>query len=145
MMINPSTPCRFVKYITLLLWGGAIYWLVEIVYRGHSHWTMYLLGGVCFLAIGAINNYLPWTLGIVWQALIGAVIITALELLAGLILNVWLGLGIWDYSRLPLNLWGQISLLFSLYWIPLAAFAVFLDDFLRWKIYGDVRPKYKLI
>jgi len=130
--------------MTLWLWGGGVYYCIELFYRGHSHISMFAVGGVCFLLLGAINNYLPWRMGLAWQALFGAVIITAVELTAGLIVNVWLGLDVWDYSGLPLNLFGQISLLYSLYWIPLAAVGIFLDDFLRWKLYGEQTPRYTI-
>ena len=134
--------CKIVRLVTLWLWGGFVYYCVELLYRGHSHPSMFIAGGVCFLLLGAVNNYLPWHLGLVWQALIGAGIITAVEFIAGLIVNVWLGLAVWDYSGLPFNVLGQISLLYSLYWIPLAAVGVLLDDFLRWKLYGEQKPQY---
>jgi uncharacterized membrane protein len=54
-----------------------------------------------------------------------------------------LGLGVWDYSGLPLNVLGQISLLYSVLWMPLVVFAVWLDDFLRWKLWGEERPRYR--
>jgi hypothetical protein len=136
---------RILKYTTLWLWGGFIYYLIEIAWRGYSHPSMFILGGICFVAIGGINNYFPWHLGLVWQALIGAGVITVLELITGLIVNRWLGLGVWDYSGLPLNILGQISLLYSFFWIPLAAFAVWLDDYLRWKLYGEERPRYTIL
>jgi len=138
------------RYITLLLWGGAIYWLIEMLWRGiihgtpASHWSMFILGGICFVIIGGLNRWFSWNLGIVWQALIGAAVITVLELIAGLIVNTWLGWDIWDYSDLPFNIFGQISLLYSLFWIPLAAVGVFLDDYLRHKIFGEQKPKYTL-
>jgi uncharacterized membrane protein len=106
---------------------------------------MFIVGGLCLLAIGALNNYLPWNLGFVWQVLIGSVIVFILELSAGLIVNVWLGLGVWDYSDLAFNLWGQVSLLFFLLFMPVVAFAIILDDYLRWKIYGEERPLYKVL
>ena len=68
-----------------------------------------------------------------------------MELVAGVILNIWLGIGVWDYSHLPLNLWGQICLTYSLIWVVLSAVGIFLDDYLRWKLYGEQRPKYTLI
>ena len=101
-----------IKMVVLLLIGGTTYFSIEMLWRGHSHWTMALVGGVCFILIGAINEYLPWELGMIQQAFIGASIVTAVELIAGLILNVWLKLGIWDYSNMPFNLWGQICLPF---------------------------------
>ena len=134
----------FVKYMTLFLWGGVVYYGIELAYRGHSHPLMFAAGGVCLLAVGALNNYLPWHLGLVWQIPIGAVIITAVELVFGLVGNVWLRLAIWDYSDLRFNFMGQISLLYSLYWVPLAFVAILLDDFLRWKLYGQERPRYTI-
>jgi len=105
---------------------------------------MFLVGGLCFVLIGGINNYLPWSLGIVQQSLIGAVIITVVELVAGLVVNVWLGLGVWDYSGLPLNFMGQISLLFFVLWIPLATVGIFIDDWLRYKLFGEEKPHYTI-
>ena len=135
---------RLFKYFTLLLWGGFVYYCIELIYRGYSHSSMFIAGGICFLLIGFLNNYLPWNLGIIQQSAIGAVIITAIELIVGLIVNTWLGLDVWDYSDLSLNFMGQISLLFTIQWIPLAAAAIFLDDFLRWKLFGDEKPRYTL-
>jgi len=132
--------CKVFKVLTLGLWGGFIYFLIELLWRGHSHPSMFIAGGICFILIGGLNNWFSWNLGLLWQALIGAIVITVVEFGAGLIVNIWLGLNVWDYSDLPLNLLGQICLPYTALWIPLAAFAVWLDDFLRWKLYGYERP-----
>jgi len=133
---------KLIKYLTLWLWGGAVYYCIELAWRGHSHPSMFILGGICLLMIGALNNYLPWRLGFVWQVLIGTALVIVLELITGLIVNVWLDLGVWDYSNLAFNLWGQVSLLFFFLFMPVVAFGIWLDDFLRWKIYGQERPRY---
>jgi len=133
---------RILRTVTLWLWGGFLYYCIEMIWRGHSHPAMYVVGGVCFLLLGGINNWFPWRLGIVWQALIGAAAVTAVELLAGLILNRWLGLAIWDYSQMWGNIAGQVCLPFALAWIPLSVFGIVADDILRWKVYGEQRPKY---
>ena len=54
-----------IKMVVLLLIGGTTYFGIEMLWRGHSHWTMALVGGICFVLIGAINEYLPWELGII--------------------------------------------------------------------------------
>jgi uncharacterized membrane protein len=135
---------KVLKIVTLWLWGGFIYYLIELIWRGYSHPSMFIVGGLCLVAIGALNNYLPWDLGFVWQILIGSLIVFILELTSGLIVNVWLELGVWDYSDLAFNLWGQVSLLFFFLFMPVVAFAIWLDDFLRWKLYGYEKPRYKL-
>lgn len=134
-----------IKMVVLLLIGGTTYFSIEMLWRGHSHWTMALVGGVCFILIGAINEYLPWELGMIQQAFIGASIVTAVELIAGLILNVWLKLGIWDYSNMPLNLWGQICLPFFFAWVALSVIAIVIDDYLRYWLFNEEKPHYQLI
>lgn len=70
---------------------------------------------------------------------------TLAELAAGLVLNVWPDLGIWDYSHLPLNLWGQICVPYTLLWVPLSAVAVVWDDWLRYWLWGEERPHYTIL
>ena len=41
--------------------GGALYYLVEVLWRGHSDWTMAVLGGVCFLLCGINKHFLQFT------------------------------------------------------------------------------------
>lgn len=132
------------KMVILLLIGGLIYYGIEVAWRGYSHWTMALVGGICFVVIGGINEFFPWTMPLALQGVIGACFITAMELVSGLILNVWLGLGIWDYSAIPLNFMGQICLPFGLLWILLSVVAVVLDDWLRYWFFGEERPHYVL-
>ena len=109
---------------------GISYFFLEIIYRGHSHWTMILLGGLVSVLIGLINEITP-KMEIVCQMLLGTIIITVLEFIFGYILNLKLRLGIWDYSSLPFNIMGQICLSFSFLWFILSYFIIILDDILR--------------
>ena len=77
--------------------------------------------------------------------MIGAVVVTVLEFITGLVVNVWLGLNVWDYSDMPLNILGQICLPFSIAWIALSAIAIVLDDYLRYWLFKEEKPRYKLI
>lgn len=133
------------KEVILAIIGGLIYILIELIWRGHTHISMFILGGVCFVLIGLINELFSWELGLVWQSVIGAVIVTVLEFITGLIVNIWLGLGVWDYSNIPFNLFGQICLPFAFAWVALSAIAIVLDDYLRYWIFGEEKPHYKLI
>lgn len=132
------------KHAVLTLCGGCVYFLIEMAWRGHSHWTMAVLGGVCFVLIGDINEFIPWNMPLVLQGAIGSGTVTLLELVSGIILNLWLGLGIWDYSNMPFNFLGQICLPFSLLWVALSVAAVILDDWLRYWLFGEDRPTYTL-
>lgn len=140
----------FIKNFILFMVGGGIYYFIEFIWKTYfttgsiCHWSMFLLGGFCFLIIGSLNEYIPWEMGLPKQALIGATVITALEFLFGMILNVWLQLGIWDYSTLPFNILGQICLPFFFIWCLLSIVAIFLDDYLRWLWFGEEKPHYHL-
>ena len=133
------------KYEFLFFVGATIYVIIEKLYRGYSHWTMFLLGGICFIALGLINEVIPWDMPLLLQMCIGGVIITALEFITGCIVNIWLGWNVWDYSELPFNLWGQISLFSSIVWVGLSLVGIVLDDFIRWKFFGEEKPHYRWI
>ncbi len=135
---------EIVKAALLFIIGGSLYVVFELFFRVHSHWTMLLVGGICFLAVGGINNWISWKIPIWLQGLMGMCIITAVEFISGLILNIWLGLGIWDYSGLPLNVLGQICVPFMGLWFLLSLVAIVLDDSLRYAFFGEEKPHYKL-
>ena len=124
--------------------GAFLYLFIEILYRGRTHWTMGVVGGVCFVLIGLINEVFTWGTPLWLQSIIGATIVTVLEFISGVVLNIWLRLGIWDYSQMPFNLLGQICLPFSVIWIGLSVLAIVLDDYLRFYLFKEEKPHYKL-
>lgn len=130
------------KSIFLFVFGGGIYCLIEMLFRGHTHFTMIFVGGVCFLMCGMLNEVIPWEMPLPEQMIICAVNITAVEFVAGMILNVWLNLNVWDYSNMPLNIMGQICLPFSVAWFFLSAVGIIMDDYLRYWIFGEEKPHY---
>ena len=78
---------QILKLCILALIGGITYVLIELAWRGYSHISMFILGALCFVLLGGINEFLPWELGFVWQMLIGAGIVTILELIVGIVVN----------------------------------------------------------
>ena len=88
-----------IKYIFLFGIGGGIYYGIETIWRGYSHWTMFVLGGICFITVGLINNIFTWKTPIEIQAIVGSIIITLLEFITGTIVNIKLDWNVWDYSR----------------------------------------------
>ena len=119
-----------IKILLIFIIFGLSYVGIELLYRGHSHISMFFLGGLCGVLIGLINEYTP-KMNIILQMLLGTVIITVLEFITGCIVNLWLGLNVWDYSNLKFNIMGQVSLIFSFMWFVLSYFVVKLDDYLR--------------
>ena len=134
----------FMKYLFLGLIGGTIYVFLELVWRSYSHWTMFLLGGICFICLGLINEILSWDTPLWKQMIIGGAIITILEFITGCIVNLWLGWNVWNYMWRP-NLLGQISLYSSIGWIALSAVGIILDDYIRYWFFEEDKPRYKLL
>lgn len=114
-----------IKYPMLFLFGGSIYYLLEIIFRGYSFTAMIICGGLCFTICGAINEK-NRCMPLVLQQLVAAAGITAIEFLFGLVLNVWLGLRMWDYSNMPGNILGQICPQFTALWFFLSALGIIL-------------------
>ena len=116
------------RKVFLFCLGGGIYGVLELIYRGRTHGSMFILGGLCFLILGKLGR-LPLS----WPAMtvLGCASITALELLTGLLVNR--DHSVWDYRGLPLQFMGQISLQFALLWLPLA--------FLGIQLYRGVESK----
>ena len=101
----------------LFIFGAIGYYSLEIIFRGYSHWSMGICGGICLVGIYFIDKLQK---NIYIKALVSALLITLIEFSAGCILNLWLGLKVWDYGALRLQLLGQISLLFSMIWYALS-------------------------
>ncbi len=96
--------------------GYFLYAMIEIVARGYTHWTMALTGGLVLAMLFQLFTGAPSKMPVSLQYLLGAIIITAAELLVGLWVNRRMQWDVWDYSDLPLNFHGQISLLYSVFW-----------------------------
>lgn len=141
---NRTKAEQLLKYIILLHIGGTIYWTIEILYRGYSHYSMYILGGVCFISCGLINEKFSWEMPLWKQMGISTIMITTLEFIVGIIVNIIFKMNIWDYSNMPFNVLGQICLPFSIIWFFLSALAIILDDWLRYKMFKEEKPRYKL-
>lgn len=136
---------RPLKIPTLFLTGGILYILLEIIWRSHSHWTMFLLGGLCFVCLGVINEIIPWEMPLWKQVLIGACIVTGLEFITGIIVNLTLHWNVWDYSSMPGNILGQICPQYFILWLPVSLVAIVLDDWLRYWWFREEKPHYRLI
>lgn len=142
-----SKPLKYlgyiIEYLFLLVLGGSIYYGIELLWRGHSHISMFFVGGLCFIAIGLINEIFDWNMLFWYQLIIGDIIVLIIEFISGVYLNIYLGLAIWDYSNLPLNLYGQICIPFALLWLPVIAFAIVVDDWAKYLLFHGNKPRYR--
>ena len=110
---------KFSKKTALFALGGGVYVGLEMLWRGRSHVSMFAAGGLCFLILGKMRR-----LPLPWRLILGPLVITAVELAAGLLVNR--DYGVWDYRCQPGNFLGQICPAYSLLWLPLSLAATAL-------------------
>ncbi|MBR4072518.1 MAG: hypothetical protein IKK24_01130 [Clostridia bacterium] len=103
--------------------GACGYGLIELLWRGHTHWSMLTAGGISFCGLSTIGEKFK-SIGLWGKAVIGGGFITAVEFLFGIAFNIILKKNVWDYSKMPLNIAGQICALYSFFWVLLSFFAI---------------------
>lgn len=135
-----------IPYTIIFIISGFIYIMLELLWRGYTHWTMFICAGLCGLVIANVNNnLLKFDTDFRIQVLISAILCTAFEFLFGIIFNG--DFSIWDYR----NIWGtihilgdQINILFFGIWIIISVFALPFLDWLQWKMGLEEKPYYKI-
>lgn len=135
---------RIFKDLILFVIFGAIYFGLECIWTGAAtHWTMFLVGGLMGVLIGGINEKIGWDMPIFQQCTISMGVAIFCEAAVGIVLNILLGLDVWHYTKMAF-FWNQCSLPFCVIWFVLGSMCIFLDDWLRWKLFGEEKPHYKL-
>lgn len=140
------------RVLSMLLWtwGGTLYFFLEVAYKsltGHPErisWTMLVLAIVLCIPVERAGYQLPWACPLWLQAAVCAALVTLVEFCAGCVLNLWLGLDIWDYSDIPFNLLGQICFPFSLVWWVLCFLFIVVFDWIRYSVIGGDKPTYSV-
>lgn len=133
------------EYLFLGAFGGCLYYIFEVIFRGFSHWTMFVLGGLCFLFFYIQGRLLNWQEPL-WRQVVRCIIfVTAMEFITGIIVNKWLNLGVWDYTGLPFAVFGQICLPFMIIFSGLCLIGILLSGYLGYWIYGDEKPSYHIL
>lgn len=136
---------ELLKSLFIIVAMGSVYMLVEILFKGSTYWEMGIVGGIAGFLVGLINKIFTWETPLILQGFIGMLIGTTVEFISGCILNLWLHLNIWSYSDLPFNLCGQICLYFMIAWYFLSFLGIFVDDYVRWLLFGETKPSYRIL
>lgn len=121
---------KWKEYFCVVLCGALGYSTLEICWRGYTHWTMALTGGVGLLCVYIMSGLLEGC-GFLQKCLIGCLLLTTLELSVGALVNLRMGWRVWDYSSQPGNLLGQICPLYSIFWFFLCMLLIPLCTWLR--------------
>ena len=125
------------KLITIFAIGATLYSAVEILWRGFTHWTMAIAGGLCMCGIYSINDNVCKNnkLG---KYTLCSLLITAVELIIGIIVNIFLKMNVWDYSSKKYNILGQICPLYTFYWFLLSIPAVYLSNMIKNYLFENI-------
>ncbi len=129
MIVLKKAKCN----LTVFGIGAIGYGLIEILWRGRTHWSMLCAGGISFLGLAKISEQLK-DKSLFIKALAGCGFITTVELLFGIIFNIILKRKVWDYSKMPLNIGGQICALYSFFWLILSFLFIPLSDKIQRKM-----------
>lgn len=117
-----------------VLLGGILYFNTEILYRGHSHYSMFLCGGIVFYCISLFNRIYDTKVCLLIRMIVSSIIITSIELLFGILFNLYLNQHVWDYSNQFLNYKGQICLGYSILWFFLSLPILYFEQILRHRL-----------
>lgn len=113
------------RYLLAGVAGAILYPLLEILWRGFTHPSMALAGGICSVLLFAVNDRTRQA-SLLLRAVASALAITFVELCFGVVCNLCLDLNVWDYSEMPGQLSGQICLPYSLLWLAISLPVCFL-------------------
>ena len=122
---------KFIGKLGLFLSCGFIYCMIEILFRGWSHWSMFVLTGFLgVFCVDSINNTLSFDCDYIVQIIISTILCTVGEGISGIILNVWLQLNVWDYSKMTFGtfFFGQCNVLFCFAWMLIISIIIFYCD-----------------
>lgn len=136
---------KLLEYGFLWLVGGSFYYSFEMVFRGFSHWSMFVLGGVCLMFIAYQGRAVNWQEPLWKQIIRCTLFVIASEFITGIIVNKWFQLAVWDYSDQPFQLFGQICLPFAVIFSGLCALGILLSGYLLHWLFGEEKPKYRVI
>lgn len=125
-----------IESLFLFFFGGLTYYTIEVVFRGYSHYSMILCGGLAFYLVSLFNRHYEKSLHLTTRLILSSTIITATELLFGVIFNLYLGYSVWDYSEHVIHFRGQICLTFSILWFFLSVPVLFIERWIRTVLYS---------
>jgi len=126
------------EYFLVPLFGGIGYSTLEILWRGYTHWTMALTGGIGLLVLYIVAGLTQWGF---WKKCFNSCLcLTCLELMVGTVVNLYMNWHVWDYSDQPGNLFGQICPLYTVFWFFLCLLLVPVCSWIRLFLYPPRKP-----
>ena len=126
----------FYQNLLLFILGGCAYYYTEVFTRGWSHWSMFILGGLCFVFFSLQKKAHWWNQSILHQLMRCIVFLLCGEFITGCMVNLWMGWKVWDYSKVPMNLYGQICFPMAILFLVLCYLGIIIDDWIQIFAFG---------
>lgn len=124
------------KFALIFIITGCGYTNIELLFRGYTHPSMIVVGGLCGGLIGFLSekrlNLKLWQ-----KCAISAILVLFIEFISGYILNIKFHLNVWDYSNEPMNILGQICPAFGIAWFFLSVVALWLNDYIGYVFFKE--------
>ena len=133
------------KYLCLIGIGGSLYYVFEQLFRGFSHWSMFLLGGICVLFIYLQGSKIGWDEPLWKQILRCDIFVVSMEFMTGIVVNCMWHMNVWDYTDMPFQILGQICLPFAIIFAGLCAVGIFLSSYLACYLFGEEKPVFHVL
>ncbi len=125
------------KILTVFTIGATLYAVIEILWRGFTHWTMMIAGGISLCGIYGINGALCKK-RIISKCALCSLLITLIEFICGVVINIFFKLDVWDYSSKRFNILGQICPLYTFFWFLLSMPAVMVCNFIKGNLFENM-------
>ena len=133
------------EYWFLWFTGGSVYYLFEILFRGFSHISMFILGGICMDFFALQGKASHWREPLWKQVIRCTIFVLAGEFITGIIVNKWMKLKVWDYSDQPFHVFGQICLPFAIIFSGLCTLGILLSGYLLHWFFREEKPKFHVL
>lgn len=146
MQISNQRLKKWKTTIGIFCIGGILYNMIEILWRGYTHWSMFIVGGACFHIMGVIQTTCTKICRFN-RCVLCSLAVTAVEFVSGCLFNLKMKMNVWDYSDMPFNFKGQVCLLYTILWGGLSLLAIPVYRFCCKKLENGFkwRKKKKLI
>lgn len=136
---------RLSEYLFFWTLGGTLYYSFEMIFRGFSHWSMFMLGGFCLVFCIQQSIWTGWDSPLWLQVLWCSVFVTTGEFITGILVNKVMHWHVWDYSDQPFQLMGQICIPFAVLFSGLCVVGIFLGSYLMHFLYGEKIPHFHVL
>ena len=130
------------EYLFLGALGGSIYHAIEILFRGYSHWSMFLLAGISMDFFVQQGKWTHWK-DPLWKQLFRCItFVVSGEFITGIVVNKIMRWNVWDYSQMPLNIFGQICLPFAIIFCCFCYIGIYLCGWISFCLFRGEKPSF---